>query len=32
MNKPKINDIKAGKKTILKFDMPATFKAIISSD
>ena len=29
---PKINDIKAGKMIILKFDMPAIFKAIISSD
>ena len=32
INMPKINDIKAGKMIILKFDMPATFKAIISSD
>ena len=29
---PKINDIRAGKKIILKFDMPAIFIAIISSD
>ena len=29
---PKINDIKAGKMIILKFDIPAIFKAIISSD
>jgi hypothetical protein len=29
---PKTNDIKAGKIIILRFDTPATFKAIISSD
>ena len=29
---PKINDIMAGKKIILKFDMPAIFIAITSSD
>jgi hypothetical protein len=29
---PKIRDINAGKKIILKFDIPVTFKAIISSD
>ena len=29
---PKTNDIKDGKIIILKFDTPATFKAIISSD
>ena len=29
---PKTNDIKAGKIIILEFDMPAIFKAIISSD
>ena len=32
INIPKINDIKAGKKIILKFDMPAIFIAITSSD
>ena len=32
LDSTKNNDIKAGKMIILKFDMPATFTAIISSD